>query len=226
VKFEEAHEAFIRSHLERRSGERKGRLERGHHHGEALFLKNVWYPLHGHFDHLHPEYEVLDWRGRSYFGDFAYLPGNLKFIIEIKVFGPHVQEMDRKRYCDELNREVFLQALGFRVVSFSYDDVAQRPDVCITLLRMLFSRYQPLLLPVSRTSLAEKEVVRLALQLARPIRPMDVKEHFDVNYRTAMRLLQGLCAKELLYPVVSGRGIKVRHYQLNSKIWDRLDFDF
>lgn len=31
--FEQTHAAWIRSHLERRSGERKGRLEREHQHG-------------------------------------------------------------------------------------------------------------------------------------------------------------------------------------------------
>jgi hypothetical protein len=102
--FHEKHQAFIASHVLRRSGERKGRLERGHLHAETLFLENVWFPMHGHLDQLHPEYEILDWRGRSYFGDFAYLPGELKFIWEIKGFDPHVQDMDRKRYCEELNR--------------------------------------------------------------------------------------------------------------------------
>lgn len=93
VNFQEAHTSFIRYHLERRSGERKGRLERGHQHGELLFLQNVWYPLQGNFNDLHPEYEVLDWRGRSYYGDFAYLPGQLKFIWEIKGFGSHGDEV-------------------------------------------------------------------------------------------------------------------------------------
>ncbi|MFC5450938.1 hypothetical protein [Paenibacillus aestuarii] len=27
-------------------------------------MRHVWYPLQGQFEHLHPEYEVLDWRGR------------------------------------------------------------------------------------------------------------------------------------------------------------------
>ncbi|MBP1977842.1 hypothetical protein [Cohnella thailandensis] len=35
--FEEAHQVFIRGHLERRKGERRGRLERGHREAEKLF---------------------------------------------------------------------------------------------------------------------------------------------------------------------------------------------
>lgn len=223
MNFQEAHAAFLQSHLVRRSGERRGRLERGHLHGEALFLQNVWYPLNGHFQELHPEYEVLDWRGRSYFADFAYLPGPIKFIWEIKGFGPHVQDMDRKKYCDELNRELFLQALGYRVVSFAYDDVAHRPELCITLLRMLLSRYQPGASPVYRAALEENEVIRLALQLARPIRPIDVEQHFEVNHRTAVRLVQSLCGKGWLRPVVSGKGGKLLRYELDRKVWDYID---
>ncbi|SDN59858.1 hypothetical protein SAMN04487897_103290 [Paenibacillus sp. yr247] len=81
---------YIHYHLKRRTGERRGRLERGHRHGESLFLSNVWWPLWGSFEALHPEYEVLDWRGR-------------------------------------LNRETFLHAMGYHVISFAYDDVNQRP---------------------------------------------------------------------------------------------------
>lgn len=73
--YEQAHEAFIEKHLASRNGERRGRLERGHRHAEEMFLQNVWWPLRGDFNDLHPEYEVLDWRGRSYFADYAFCRG-------------------------------------------------------------------------------------------------------------------------------------------------------
>lgn len=84
---------------------------------------------------------MTDWRSRSYFADFAWLPGYVKILIEVKGYKAHVLDMDRDKYCRELNRETFLYAIGFHVVSFAYDDVAQRPDLCITLLRMVKSRY-------------------------------------------------------------------------------------
>lgn len=59
--FEEAHLKFINGHLSSRpDGERRARLERGHRHAEILFLNKVWWPLRGHFEGLHPEYEVMD----------------------------------------------------------------------------------------------------------------------------------------------------------------------
>lgn len=153
--FERAHEAFIAEHLSKRSGERKGRLERGHREAEKLFCKNVWWRLRGSFDGLHPEYEVRDWRGMSYFCDFIWIGPGFLLIIEIKGFGPHVRDMDRQRYCNELNRETFLTGMGYQVVSFSYDDVAERPELCITLLRLLMSRYQTQTAPLGANKLIE-----------------------------------------------------------------------
>lgn len=72
--FEQAHRAWIDGHLASRTGERKGRLLRGHLYAEKLLLQNVWWPLFGNFDHLHPEYEIYDWNRKSQFLDFAFLP--------------------------------------------------------------------------------------------------------------------------------------------------------
>lgn len=42
MSFEKAHTEFIQYHLEQRTGERRGRLERGHKEAEMLFCRNVW----------------------------------------------------------------------------------------------------------------------------------------------------------------------------------------
>lgn len=218
MNFETAHQAFINKHLELRSGERRGRLERGHQHAEIMFLHQVWWPIHHNFCNLHPEYEIRDWRGRSYFGDFAYLPQGLKLIIEIKGYGPHVQQMDRQKYCDELNRELFLQSLGFQVISFAYDDIAQRPEQCIWLLRMLLEQYRPLARNTHLLALAEQEIIKLALSRVEPIRPTDVAHHLDLNYRTAIKILQSLVDQGKLQPLHSGNGARTRYYQLNDQL--------
>jgi hypothetical protein len=56
--FEWLYASFIANHAALRSGERKGRLLRGHAYAEKLFLQQVWAPLFGNFDNLHPEYEI------------------------------------------------------------------------------------------------------------------------------------------------------------------------
>ncbi|MNC35604.1 hypothetical protein D3C75_840920 [compost metagenome] len=221
MSFENAHQQFIAGHLAGRpSGERRGRLERGHQHAEVLFLRNVWWPLRGDFTKLHPEYEVTDWRGRSYFADFAWLPGHIRLLIEIKGYASHIRDMDRHKFCNELNRETFLQAMGYRVVSFAYDDVEQRPELCISLLRMIMGRYQAAEAPVSRLQLMEQEVIRLAIQLTGTVRPQDVKQHFGIDYKTAVRTLHSLSDKGWLLPSCRGNQERVVRYELAHGVLD------
>lgn len=177
--FEQAHAAFMEWHLSRRTGERRGRLERGHREAEKLFCKNVWWKLRGSFDGLHPEYEVTDWRGLSYFCDFGWLHPAIRLVIEIKGFGPHVRDMDRRKYSNELNRETFLTAMGYRVISFSYDDIAERPDLCITLLRMLLAGYLAQERPIGLAALAERETIRLACSLSRVLANRRIRASAD-----------------------------------------------
>ncbi|QGQ97457.1 hypothetical protein EHS13_22495 [Paenibacillus psychroresistens] len=222
--FDNAHKNWLDKHLEKRTGERRGRLERGHQHGEILFLRNVWWALIGNLDDLHPEYEILDLRRRSYFADFAWLPGPVKVIWEIKGYDAHVRDMDRNRYCEELNRETFLQAMGFRVVSFAYDDVAHRPELCITLLRLILSRYKTGLAPVNILNRIEREIVLLAYQLSRPIRPIDIENHLVIDHRNSVGCLQSLCKKEWLRPIPRGKGHKILHYELLRKSLDEMEW--
>ncbi|TLS52032.1 hypothetical protein FE782_11685 [Paenibacillus antri] len=213
--FESAHERWLQSHLEGRTGERRGRLTRKRY-AETLFLRQVWWPLFGSFDALHPEYEVADWRGRSYFADFVWLPGSgEKLVFEVKGFGPHVTEMDRRGYCEELNRETFLQGLGYRVISIPHDDVASRPDVVQSLLRMVLSRFQPIRKSRARPSLIEREIMLLAFSCAGVLRGVDVATHLDVSHRTAVRYLQRLCEKGVLEALRNGaKGERVTEYRV------------
>lgn len=190
--FDNLKEAWLESHRARRTSSRLERIAKGVGHAENLFLRNVWHPLRGDFEHLHPEYEVLDWRGRSYYADFAWLPGYASPLFEIKGYVPHVKNMDRRQFCNELNREAFLLALGFRVVSFAYDDVEQRPELCRSMLRLLLGTYEPARAPASRALLAEKEIIRLAFRKAEPLRPIDVSRHFEVDSKTAIKMLHRL----------------------------------
>ncbi|KAA1185318.1 type IV toxin-antitoxin system AbiEi family antitoxin domain-containing protein [Paenibacillus sp. B2(2019)] len=223
MSYEQAHEAFIEKHLASRNGERRGRLERGHRHAEEMFLQNVWWPLRGDFNDLHPEYEVLDWRGRSYFADYAFLPGPIKLLFEIKGYAAHVRDMDRLKYCNELNRETFLYGMGYQVISFAYDDVEQRPELCITLLRVVLSRYLIVDAPHGKLLFAEKEIMRLVVRQAGTVRPKDVAEYFALDPKTVRLMLMKLCEKGWLTPVTRGIGVKNVEYKLARDVlycWD------
>lgn len=212
--FEQAHQIFLNHHLTHRAGERKGRLLRGHQYAEKLLLQNVWWPLFGSLDHLHPEYEIYDWNRKSQFLDFAFLPPFGRFGLECDGFQSHVKDVDREQFSYALNRETFLTGMGWRMIHFSFDDIQHRPEVCRMLLQLVIGPYfirSPSLQPMIP---AEKEVLRLAWNLGKPIRPKDVSDYFQVNFRTARKWLLSLVEKELLEPIVRGRD--ARYYELKG----------
>jgi len=217
--FETAHEQWLNWHLKRRTGERKNRLERGHGHGERLFLKRIWWPLFGQLDHLHPEYEVTDWRGQPYFIDLAWIRGQCKFAFEIKGYGPHVQNADRTRYRRELNRETFLQILGFRVVSIPYDDLEENPELTKFLVKSLLAPYSTAE-EHGKYSVAEREILRLAMLAGRPIRPIEIAQNLSINIRTAIKFLQQLCDKGKLRPIARGKSGRITRYEWVQSLAD------
>jgi len=217
MEFEQAYAAFMQSHVSRRTGERKGRLISRNYHGEKLFLKNVWWKLKRNFEDLHPEYEIMDWRGRSYFIDFLWMPpGPIKLLIEIKSYSKHVRDLDRDGYCRELRRELFNQAMGYRVISFAYDDVESNPDICMTLLKIFLSAHFSNDSSTPIDLLAEDEIIRYAFRLVRPIRPIDVVRQPKMDHRTAVKHLKELSKKGWFKPVYGISGKRAVCYALTK----------
>lgn len=200
--FENEHRLLLERHLNLGTGERRGRLLRGHQYAEKLLLQNVWWPLFGNLEHLHLEYEVYDWNRKSLFLDVAFLPPFGRFGLECDGFQSHVKDMDRERFSYALNRETFLTGMGWKIIHFSFDDVQNRPEICRMLLQTVIG---PSLLRKSSVhpiSPLEREVTRLAWNLGKGIRPKDVMNHYGVNFRTARKWLQGLADKGLLRPII------------------------
>lgn len=205
--FNQAHRTFMEKHLAGRMGERRGRLQRGHQYAEKLLLQNVWWPLFGTFEHLHPEYEVYDWNRKSQFLDFAFLPPYGRFGIECDGFQSHVKDMDREKFSYALNRDTFLTGMGWKMLHFSFDDIQSRPEVCRMLLNLAVGPYllmAPSGSPAGSASPLEKEVLRLAWHLGGSVRPRDVAVHDSVSFRTARNRLNRLVHKGWLRPVASG----------------------
>ena len=56
--FEAAHSDFIQNHIVQRTGERRGRLERGHREAEILFCRNVWCVITSYSIHYTKLYDI------------------------------------------------------------------------------------------------------------------------------------------------------------------------
>lgn len=206
--FETAHRLYLQLHTEARYGERRGRLERGHQYAEKLFLQNVWWPLFGNFDHLHPEYEIHDWNRRSQFLDFAFLSENgARIGIECDGFQSHIKDMDREKFSYALNRDSFLTGMGWKMLHFSFDDIQKRPEVCRMLLQLSLS---PFIMGASNRSIRDelspeaKDVLRTAWRLGRAIRPKNLRDKYGFSHRKSSGLLQSLADMRLLHAVSGG----------------------
>ncbi|UNK17336.1 hypothetical protein MNQ98_23095 [Paenibacillus sp. N3/727] len=220
MNFEQAHQAFIDRHLASRAGERRGRLLRGHNYAEKLLLQNVWWPMFGNLDHLHPEYEIYDWNRKSQFLDFAFMPPFGRFGIECDGFQSHVKDMDRERFSYALNRDTFLTGMGWKMIHFSFDDVQNRPEVCRMLLQLIISPYLLRNKTVSSISPVERDVLRLAWSMGKPLRPKDVIDRYQVNFRTARKWLQALVEKGLLRSIIQGK--YTCYYEVRENIPEQL----
>lgn len=221
MEFEEAHSLYIEGHSSERSGERQGRLLRGHKYAEKLFLQNVWWPLFESLDDLHPEYEVYDWNRKSQFLDFAFLPENGgRFGIECDGFQSHIKDMDRDKFNYSLSRDTFLTGMGWRMLHFSFDDIQQRPEVCRMLLQLALALYLARKSTARELSSDEKDVLRFAWRIGRPVRPKDVTDQFSINFRTARKLLTALSDKGLLKPVFSKE--RIRYYEVKAMHQDQI----
>ncbi|MGN7455921.1 hypothetical protein ACTHPH_14015 [Paenibacillus pasadenensis] len=220
--FDSAHAAWLQRHVDARTGERKDRLRRGHAHGEILFLRAVWWPLFGHFDDLHPEYEVKDWRGAACYLDFAWFAEGVRFNIDVKGFGPHVQQMDRSGYRREAMREMFLHSHGFRTLTVAYDSLKEEPNQVRDLIAQIARSGSDFSVGIKGDGAGEgmNRVDAALLSYARAhggdIYPFKAAEAIGVHRRTAAIHLKRLAEKGLFESVAAGG--KVCRYRLRPDL--------
>lgn len=211
LSFKSAYEQFLELHLAKSTGEKLRRLREGHGHAEKLFLENVWWPALRHFNDLHPEYEVYDFKDGNRYLDFAYLHSDIRLAIEIDGFGPHWKNISRWQFSDHCQRQNHLVLDGWQILRFTYDDVREKPRVCQQTLQQFMGRWLGEEKPVEVATVLEKEIVRLAFRMCRPITPRDVSEHLKIGTEYSQRLLHSLVEKKWLQPA-SGK-IRVRSYK-------------
>lgn len=213
MSFEIEHEKWINWHLSRRNGERKDALKRGHGFGNQLFVEKIWWPLVGHFQGLHPEYEILDWRGRSYFVDFMWILGALRFAIEIMDYGSHGK--NRTKYRMDLNRGLFLQSQQCHLVSISLDEMKENPEFIQAILRNMWAPYfttgKPILQPYKKI---ERMLIRYAVCHNRVIRPAVAAIELDLHKQTVIKYCRELVHKGKLRAVPAGSTGKIYSYEL------------
>ncbi|OCT12316.1 hypothetical protein A8709_31280 [Paenibacillus pectinilyticus] len=216
--FQLAHYAFIAKHLAKREGQRLKRLKEGHGYAETSFLRYIWWKAFGNFDDLHPEYEIKDFRDGTRFLDFAYIRHSLKIAIEIDGFGPHYTEITRAQFSDQLIRQNHLVLDGWKVFRFSLDDVKNRPRMCEQILQQCIGKYFGDFFSQDHSmSYIEREIIRLANSIEKPIRPVDIQKSFQFGQGKSQRILKAMCAKAFLKPAGQGTS-RIRSYSVNQTL--------
>jgi hypothetical protein len=224
VGFAEEHEKWLQSHLAKRTGERRDALKRGHGFGNRLFVETVWWNLLGHFHGLHPEYEVLDWRGRSCFVDFMWKVGGQGVVIEIMDYGSH--GTDRTKFRLDRNRALYLQSQGFQYVEIALDELKENPGFVMAMLRSILTPYMSA--PIDRNgrishdySKVERELMRLAVRNNRLIHPSKAARELELHRHTVMKYCRRLVEKGKFRAVPSGDSGRVHQYEYIGSVLSR-----
>lgn len=211
--FLEEYEKFLNMHRKLRTGARLERLSSGLGHAEQKFLHNVWWPMFHHFENLHPEYEIRDYKEGSRYIDFAYVEPYFQVAIEIDGLGSHWRDITQWQFSEHCQRQNSLVIDGWHVLRFTFDDVNERPRLCQQTIQQLLGRWQSNSLDIKDLSLIEREIVRLAIRSLNPMTPKDISTIFNIGTKHAQKLLHKLVQEHWLEPA-SGK-VRITSYKLH-----------
>ena len=216
LSFEVEHEKWLRSHLAKRQGERKDALRRGHGYGNRLFVEKVWWPMVGHFIGLHPEYEVKDWRGRSYFVDFMWKLGEHCIVMEIMDYGSHGK--DRTKYRMDLNLGLFLQSQSYHYIEISLDELKENPSFILTMLRQVLAPYLTVTIEqngqiIHQFGKIERQLMRHAIRHHRVLLPAKAAKELELHKTTVIKYCRILVGKGKFRAVPSGASGRIYRYE-------------
>ncbi|MGN7478160.1 DNA-binding response regulator [Solibacillus silvestris] len=214
--FEEGYQSFLNAHLQVRTGERLRRLQEGHNQAEMLFLMQVWWPLFFHFTYLHPEYEIDDFKDGKRYLDFAYIRPGIRICFEIDGYGPHLKNISRWQFSDNLERQNQLVIDGWTVIRFSYDQVKEKPRRCQQIIQQVIGQWLGDELDQISLSMIEKEILRLAVRKGESISPKEIGEYLKLSDKTVKKLLSQLVDKKMLIPASGMK--RVRSYRLGDQV--------
>ena len=153
--FEEAFQVFMNKHCNKSEGERLKRLKE-HGYLEKLLLEKVWWPAIGNFDHLHPEYEVVDYKDGDRFLDYAFIQPFIRINLEGDGYNPHSKGASKWQFSDERNRQNDLIIDDWIVIRFTYDDITSNPRRCQMKLQQLMGKVMTII-----SSLLDKGAVEV-----------------------------------------------------------------
>jgi hypothetical protein len=192
TRFEQQYEEWLQENMSMESNPRRRELlNKGLGHGTVEFLRSVWFPAVGNFNHLLPEWEVRDFSNGYRYLDLAYMPSEAKGGIEIQGYGPHARDLDVRRFKDLCRRHCLLSLDGWTFLPIAYPSITDEPKQCQQLVLSFIGKFIASDVP-SNLSWLEAETVRFARRLLRPITPLELANHLRVSDRHVRRITHEL----------------------------------
>lgn len=182
---------------------RKHQLQRGLTHGTITYLRTIWYPAFGNFDHLYAEYEVRDMRNGYRYLDLVYMPGGARGCIEIQDYRSHARDIDTGRFKDLCMKQALLALDDWLFMPIAYLSITEDAASCKQLTLSLVGKFVSMATPLE-LHWAEAETLRYARRVLRPIAPRELAEHLRLSGRHTREVLSNLVEKNLL-TIVGGR---------------------
>lgn len=190
---------------------RRELLGRGLGHGTVEFLRTIWYPAIGNFNHLHAEWEIRDLNNRYRYLDLAYMPAGAKGCIEIHGYGSHARDIEAWRFKDLCMKQALLALDDWLFLPIAYLSIKEDPAICKQLVLSFVGRFAAL--PHSGSlDWIESETIRFARRVLRPFTSQELAIHLQRSEKHARRILQRLVEKSRL--IVVDQKQRYRTWQL------------
>lgn len=213
--FQQKYEEWLQIQITSETGHRRvEKLEKGLGHGTVEFLRLVWFPAVGNFDHLYPEWEVRDFSNGYRYLDLAYMPGGAKGGIEIQGYATHARDLDVRRFKDLCMRHCLMALDGWVFLPVAFPSIMDEHKQCQQLVLSFIGRFITSDV-LSSLPWMEAELLRFARRLLRPFTAAEAAAHLRITERHLRRMLHNLVDLQLLQ-VASGRE-RYRTYQIRTQ---------
>lgn len=176
---------------------RREMLQKEIGHGTKEFLRKVWYPAIGNFNHLYAEWEVRDYGGRYRYLDLAYMPSGAKGCIEVHGYRSHARDIEAWRFRDLCKKQAYLVLDDWLFLPVAYLSIEEEPEVIQQMALSFVGKFVSLQASPS-LSWIDEEALRFARRVIRPFRSEELALHLNRSDRQARRILDKLVKMEVL----------------------------
>lgn len=213
--FETEFDRLLEKQLRSAKGQRLEMLKKDKTGEKRLFCEVIRPVLPTAADELIMEYELQSMSGVRIYLDF-FLP-RLRWALECEGYVAHAEKITRDRFDFEKARVRAMAAYRITPIPFSWDEITHKSEACRRSLYELLGR-QSVVPDAAYTDLSvyEREVIRYAIWLNRPLRMKDIFHCTGKKKDTAIKILQGMVAKELIVPLYQGKQ-RIYQYMLTEK---------